>query len=253
MNRPLSAERGVRSWAWVLAVTVHVLFVMVLVFGVAWQRQVVAPVEAELWSELPAAATATKPPAPQPVAPAPAPPPAEPVQPATPPAPTAADIALKKKKEKELVAQKQIQKRERAVAEQIRQQRAEAVKEQQQEDTRRAQLELQRKKTAQLAKAAQDAKAALIDRYKLAVINKIRGNTEVPEGVPSGTTLEVDLTVLPTGEVMMPVKIVKSSGNALYDQAVVRGIMRSQPLPLPVEPELRREFRVTHLQLKHEK
>ena len=93
----------------------------------------------------------------------------------------------------------------------------------------------------------------LIDRYKLAIINKIRGNTEVPEGVENGTTLEVDLTVLPTGEGMMPVKIVRSSGNALYDQAVVRGIMRSQPLPLPAEPELRREFRVTHLQLKHEK
>ncbi len=139
------------------------------------------------------------------------------------------------------------------MAEQIRQQRAEAVKEQQQEDARRAQQVAQHKKAAQLAKAAQDAKAALIDRYKLALINKIRGNTAVPVGVPSGTTLEVDLAVLPTGEVMMPVKIVKPSGNPLYDQAVVRGIMRSQPLPLPAEPELRREFRVTHLQLKHEK
>ena len=256
MNRPLSAARGVSPWAWALAITVHVLFVMVLVFGVAWQHQVVAPVEAELWSELPAAATVTKPPVPQPApAPAPPPPPAPPApaQPVTPPTPSAADIALKKKKEKELEAQKQAQKRERAVAEQIRQQRAEAVKEQQQEDARRAQQEAQRKKAAQLAKAAQEAKAALIDRYKLAIINKIRGNTEVPEGVPSGTILEVDLTVLPTGEVMMPVKIVKSSGNTLYDQAVVRGIMRSQPLPLPTEPELRREFRVTHLQLKHEK
>ena len=252
MNRPLSAARGVSPWAWVLAVSVHILFVMVLVFGVAWQHQVVAPVEAELWSELPAPATVTKPPMPQPAPPpAPAPPPpapapVKPVQPAPPPAPSAADIALKKKQEKELEAKKQTQKRERAVADEIRQQRAEALKEQQQE-------EAQRKKAAQLAKAAQEAKAALIDRYKLAIINKIRGNTEVPEGVPSGTTLEVDLTVLPTGEVMMPVRIVKSSGNALYDQAVVRGIMRSQPLPLPAEPELRREFRMTHLQLKHEK
>ena len=252
MNRPLSAARGVSPWAWVLAVSVHILFVMVLVFGVAWQHQVVAPVEAELWSELPAPATVTKPPMPQPAPPpAPAPPPpapapVKPVQPAPPPVPSAADIALKKKQARELEAKKQTQNRERAVAEQIRQQRAEAVKEQQQE-------EAQRKKAAQLAKAAQDAKAALIDRYKLAIINKIRGNTEVPEGVPSGTTLEVDLTVLPTGEVMMPVRIVKSSGNALYDQAVVRGIMRSQPLPLPAEPELRREFRTTHLQLKHEK
>lgn len=251
MNRRLSAERGVGPWAWILAVTIHVLFVMVLVFGVAWQHQVVAPVEAELWSELPAPATVTKPPMPQP-APPPAPVPPEPAkaakpeQPAPPPAPSAADIALKKKQEKELEAKKQTQKRERALADQIRQQRADALKEQQQE-------EAQRKKAAQLAKAAQDAKAALIDHYKLAIINKIRGNTEVPEGVADGTALEVDLTVLPTGEVMMPVKIVKSSGNTLYDQAVVRGIMRSQPLPLPAEPELRREFRVTHLQLKHEK
>ncbi|NDU92183.1 MAG: hypothetical protein G3I10_06160, partial [Ferrovum sp.] len=128
MNRTLSASRGVSPWAWVLAVAVHVLFVMVLVFGVAWQHQVVAPVEAELWSDLPAAATVAKPPPPQPVVvPTPAPP-------VTPPAPAAADIALKKKKEKELEAQKQTQKREHDVAEQIRQQRTEALKEQQQED-----------------------------------------------------------------------------------------------------------------------
>ncbi len=105
MNRPLSAARGVSPWAWVLAVTVHVLFVMVLVFGVAWQHQVVAPVEAELWSELPPVpATTNKPPMPQPAqSPAPAPPqpaPAKPVQPAPPPTPSAADIALKKKQEK---------------------------------------------------------------------------------------------------------------------------------------------------------
>ncbi len=168
-------------------------------------------------------------------------------------APTAADIALKKKKEKELEGKKQTQKQERALADQIHQQRAEALKEQQQDDARRVQEQERRKKAAQLAKAAQDAKAVLIDRFKLAIISKIRGNTEVPEGVNNGTTLEVDLTVLPTGEVLMPVKIVKPSGNPLYDQAVVRGIMRSQPLPLPTEPELRREFRVTHLQLKHEK
>ncbi len=243
MNQPLSAERGAGRWAWPLAILVHVLFVMVLVFGVAWQHQVSAPVEAELWSDIPSAAKVTTP-VPPPAQVKDIPPPGKPAAAvkSVPQPPSAADISLKKKKEQE-----------RVLAEQIHQQRVEALKEQQQDNARRAEESERRNKAAQLAKVAQAGKASLIDQYKLAIINKIRGNTEVPDGVENGTTLELDLTVLPTGEVLLPVKIVKPSGNPLYDQAVVRGIIRSQPLPLPTEPELRREFRVTHLQLKHEK
>ncbi len=265
MIRELSAERGVRPWAWLLAIVVHLAFVAVLVFGVAWRHKVTAPMQAELWDNLPAPATVTRP---VPPTPAPPPPPAPVKAPEPPPVPKAqvpepvktppaADIGLKKKaleKEKEAQARQQaLKKHERELAEEIRQQRAAALKEEEQDEARREATEERRREAAEVAKKAQKAKAALIDRYKLAIINKIKLNTDVPLGVPDGLTLEVDLTVLPTGEILMPVKIVKPSGNAAYDQAVLRGIMRSQPLPLPPEPELRRDFRTTHLQLKHEK
>lgn len=279
---PLSAERGVRPWSWLLALGVHGLFLAVLVVGVSWQRRVVStPMQAELWSELPTPATSTHvpPPSPNPEPseaaeparpPSPAPPKVEPPQPAPTPAPKArpapaaappaaassalkAEIALEKKKRQELEQHKLALKRQKELEEQLRQERAEAAQEKKQDDARRAINEIRHERQVQLAQAVQAAKAAQIDRYKLAIINKIKNNTEVPEGVPNGTTLDVDLTILPTGEVLTPIKIVQSSGNAQYDQAVIRGIMRSQPLPLPPDMALRRDFRTTHLQLRHEK
>ncbi len=284
-NWPISAERGVRPWSWLLALGVHGLFIAVLVVGVSWQRRVVStPLQAELWSELPAPATSNRvpPPSPnpeQPSAPPPTPAPAPPVphpaeqpplKPATtppikasparteaaPPAITQAsksDIALEKKQRQEQERAKLALKRQKELEEQLRQERAEAAQEKKQDDARRALNELRHEQQVQLAQAVQAAKAAQIDRYKLAIINKIKNNTEVPEGVPDGTTLDVDVTILPTGEVLTPIKIVQSSGNAQYDQAVIRGIMRSQPLPLPPDMALRRDFRTTHLQLRHEK
>ena len=59
--------------------------------------------------------------------------------------------------------------------------------------------------------------------------------------------------VLPTGEVLEPILIVKSSGNKAYDEAVERGIIRSQPLPLPEDPELWQQFRELRLPFTHEK
>lgn len=274
MPETIDHERGVRLWAWILALLVHALFVAVLVFGVSWQRHPEpAPMMAELWSDIPKPATVTEVTPPQPVTPEPpaqpvpapvlAPPPVastpaprsepKPVLPAT---PSAADIALKKKKEKavqEAKRQADQKQREKMLAEQLRQERQDALKEERNDAKMRADAEVRHRQAEQLAQNARAAQAAAVDRYKLAIINKIRGNTEVPEGVPAGLTLEVDVTILPDGGVLEPVRIVKSSGDPRYDQAVLRGILRSQPLPLPSDVVLRRLFRVTHLQIHHEK
>jgi len=47
--------------------------------------------------------------------------------------------------------------------------------------------------------------------------------------------------LLPTGEVLS-VKVTQSSGNPAYDEAVVRAIEKSSPLPLPDDREARAEF-----------
>ncbi|NDU90966.1 MAG: cell envelope integrity protein TolA, partial [Ferrovum sp.] len=226
MPETIDHERGVRLWAWILALLVHALFVAVLVFGVSWQRHPEpAPMMAELWSDIPKPATVTEVTPPQPVTPEPpaqpvpapvlAPPPVastpaprsepKPVLPAT---PSAADIALKKKKEKavqEAKRQADQKQREKMLAEQLRQERQDALKEERNDAKMRADAEVRHRQAEQLAQNARAAQAAAVDRYKLAIINKIRGNTEVPEGVPAGLTLEVDVTILPDGGVLEPV------------------------------------------------
>ena len=84
-----------------LALGVHVLFALLLIFGVSWQTQHPEPVMVDVWDAMPpepAPAPRPRRPAPPPVpepAPAPVPEKASPVEPAPTPAP---DIALEKKK-----------------------------------------------------------------------------------------------------------------------------------------------------------
>jgi colicin import membrane protein len=46
---------------------------------------------------------------------------------------------------------------------------------------------------------------------------------------------------LPTGEVLS-VRVTQSSGNVAYDDAVMRAIEKSSPLPLPADREARAAF-----------
>ena len=46
------------------------------------------------------------------------------------------------------------------------------------------------------------------------------------------------------------VKLRKPSGNAAYDSAVERAINRAQPLPMPPDPALVKEFRELNLKFK---
>ena len=81
------------------------------------------------------------------------------------------------------------------------------------------------------AAAASKALAGWTDKIRA----KIRGNIAVaqePKGNPEATVL---VTLLPSGDVL-DAKLVISSGNSLYDDAVIRAILRSSPLPKPDTP-----------------
>ena len=108
--------------AGLLALGVHAVFLLLLVFGVSWQTQHPAPVMVDLWDALPVPPAPEVPPKPEPLPPQPEPPPLpKPVAPPAPkptppvpkppqpapkpeakappaPAPKAPDIALEKKK-----------------------------------------------------------------------------------------------------------------------------------------------------------
>jgi colicin import membrane protein len=94
----------------------------------------------------------------------------------------------------------------------------------------------------QTAKAARDAAAAAARAkaegdYVAKIRGKIRGNI-ILANEPSGNPEAMfEVNQLPTGEVL-DVRLVRSSGNAAYDQAVERAILKSSPLPKPDQADL---------------
>lgn len=253
------------AWAGALALAMHALFLLILVFGVTWQQKksdVAAVVE--LWRDLPLAAPpkVEAPPPPQPESkPVPPPPPPAPkVEAKPPPKPEPApkpDIALKEKQEKERKLKEQ-------QALEIKKKAEEKVREAEAEKKKRAETEALKKKQAEEAEAkrvvaeqqkARDALAAqqaaanakVVDEYKRQIRDKVRRFIVLPPGVSDAAQVEFEIVVLPGGEVM-GAKL-KRANNSIpaYDAAVERAILRAQPLPLPPDPALMRQFRELNL------
>jgi colicin import membrane protein len=227
-----------------LALVMHLLFFALLVFGVTWQKREPTAVVAELWSSLPAPPppkAETMPPKPQPRAEAKPVPKVEPK-----PAPKA-DIALREKKEKALKA------KERELAAQKKREdeaRLEALKQQQAKEAEA--IRLAREQDEALKKLARNqaaAQAELVGEYKRRISERIKRFIIEPPGLQGNPEVEFDVIVLPGGEVL-DARIRKASGQAPWDNAVERAIRRAQPLPLPPDPALMREFRELNLRFR---
>jgi colicin import membrane protein len=247
--------------AGVLALLVHLAFLALLVFGVAWRTQSPAPVTAELWQSLPpppkvaVVAPPPKPEVPKPE-PKPEPRPEPKAEPAPPPKP---DIALKEKEEKQKREQEEKRLEEEQKKKDLEKQKAEEQKKKEedrkkeeehrkQEKAREEQAKkLAAEKEAQAnAQAEQAAKAksdAEVDRYKSLIIAKIKANLIIPPDVTGNPELSFEITLLPTGEILS-MRLTKPSGFQSYDDAVERAIRKSVPLPVPSGDLFQRQFRV---------
>jgi colicin import membrane protein len=271
-----------------LALGVHALFVLLLVFGVSWQTQHPAPVMVDLWSSLPE--TAPPPPI-EPIEPQPelqpepvAKPPPEPqpvkvqepvkIQPAPkpqpvvkePPPPKAPDIALEKKKAEaeslkkmkvlQVAEEKALEDTARAEAEAMKKERDKQLAEQKKRELLRQMEEedlMQRMTDEEAAKEMRQVKLAdaairrqadlerTIGQHRDMISAKVRGNTRLPDSLKGNPEVRCLVKLLPTGEVQN-VRVTKSSGNAAYDEAVVRAIEKSSPLPLPTDRDARAAF-----------
>ncbi len=246
-----------------LAFAMHVLFLILLVFGVSWQHK---PIETaavvDLWRDLPTVAppkTEVEPPAPV----KPEPPPPQPrVEAKPPPKPEPApavkpDIALKEKLDKERKLKEQaVAENKKRVEEKTREAEidkkkraeAEALKKKQaaEADAKRVASEEAKARDA-LANQQAAASAKVVDEYKRRIIEKVRRFIVLPPNVSDSAQVEFDVVVLPGGEVL-GAKLKKSSNSIpAYDAAVERAILKAQPLPLPSDPALMRQFRELNL------
>ncbi len=298
-DAPFIPRRSSSVVAGLLALGVHAVFIMLLVFGVSWQTQHPAPVMVDLWDALPVPPAPEAPPKPETLPPQPEPPPLpEPVPPPAPkppvskppqpapkpevkapsaPAPKAPDIALEKKKAEteQLQRLRQMQEAEekalaeaaRIEAEQMKKARDEQLTQQKKREllrqmeeealmqrmmdedlaseSRQIQLaQAQARAQAQAAAAAakrQSEVARIVGQYRDMIGAKVRGNTRLPDELTGNPQVRCLVRLLPTGEVQ-EVRVVESSGDKAYDEAVLRAIQKSSPLPLPADRDARAEF-----------
>src|SRR5262245_3368574 len=236
-----------------LSAFVHLALAAVLVLGVRWQVHAPETVTVDLVPERPA------PPPPAPAVEAPKPPPkVEPVKPEPPPV-KKPDIAVaekpkpKPKPEPKKVEAKpkpdpELQKRQREEEKRMREQVAMEQKALDQQRQERELRDLLARKQADEARQAATARQNALNEYIARIQTKVKGNWILPQDIQGNPEAIFLVAQLPTGEVLPPpsTRLIRSSGNAAYDAAVERAILKSSPLPLPpTGVPLHRELKLT--------
>ncbi len=239
-----------------LAIAVHLVLLGILFIGVRWHSQQPAPFMVELWQPPPQAIAK---PAPRPEPPPPPKPKVEPPKPLpvpkveTPPPPKPAprienpDIALKappkpkpppkpvakptpkpkveaKPEPKPAPPKPRVDPARRQLAQELAREQA-AIQATRQDAELRALL---------AREAGTRALAAWTDKIRA----KIRGNIILPPSLAGNPEAVFDVVLLPTGEVLGAPRLRRSSGDARYDDAVLRAILKSSPLPRPEDPKV---------------
>ncbi len=221
----------------VLAVAVHLVLAAALVLGVSWQSRAPEVVTVELWQPAP------PPPPPEVV---PEPPKPAPVPVAKPePRIEKPDIAIKEptKPKPKPVAKPAPPKPDDRVAQQRL--REEIAREQQLLTAERERQAIKDKMTRDAARSAATAREKGIATWVDKIRTKIRGNIVLPPDIKGNPEALFLVTQLPTGEVLRA-QLVISSGHAAYDDAVLRAILKSSPLPKPDSPsDFVRELKLT--------
>jgi colicin import membrane protein len=223
-----------------LAVAVHAVLIVLLVYGIRWQTRAPEAVEVELVRALPAPApAAVAPPEPEPAPPPKVEPKPEPKIEPKPAPPAKPDIALKEKeKPKPKPEPKPVPKVEPKpkpepdkASRQLLDKELKALATEREKQL--AAQELTQMKAAQAASARNKAKADYMSKIQA----KIKGNIVLPPDIKGNPQAIFDVVQLPSGEILS-VKLKKSSGHDAYDKAVERAILKSSPLPKPEQSEV---------------
>lgn len=244
----------------ILSVAAHLLLAAALLVSVDWRLDEPPPVQAELWSSLPAERPPSAQPPPQQ---APALKAADPKP--SPPSPSESDLALEKKKKQELQAKKEAadraererlerERQKKTAAEADRRKREEAEKrladKKRQDEQRKAELARIQKslglddkakaaakgkdaqtKAGTAGGAEQGARTGILANYQDAIRSRIRSRIRFdPAKAPENPEAIFIVEQLPSGQISR-IQLKKPSGRPDWDAAVERAIAGSDPLP----------------------
>lgn len=232
-----------------LALGVHALLAAALTWGVAWKQTPEPVLDAELWSALPQ--TAAPPlvapdsePETEPVAEPPSEPPEPPADttPAPePPAaktPTKADITAQKKRDAEQKAKEKARQEKEAKAAKEKTKKEKAAKEKAAQEAKRREQQRQdqiRRMMGQAgAKGSTTGNASVSSgpsaSYAGRVAARIKPNVVLADPVSGNPRAEVEVRADAEGKIISR-RLIKSSGDSTWDQAVLRAIDRTGTLP----------------------
>ncbi len=228
--------------SFVLAALVHLALAGVIFLGVRWQVYAPATVSVDLVDEV-------QRPAPPPVE-APKPLPKVEPPPVAKPEPRVVkpDIALAEKpKPKPKPKPEAKPKPDPDFQKRLREQVALEQKALDQQRAERELRELIARRQADAARVQAAARAKALNEYIASIQAKVKGSWILPvdlQGNPEAVFLVVQL---PTGDVLpSQLRLLRSSGNPAYDEAVLRAILKASPLPLPpAGVDFSRELKLT--------
>lgn len=228
--------------AGVLALAVHGVFFALLYFGFSWQVMPLEMMNVELWQSLPETVEV----------PVETPKVEEVVPPPQPEKIEQPEIVMpdNKKVEAKRVEKKPVNKKAAAKTAGQKSVELKSVEQKPVEQNQDALIAEQQAERVRAEQAA--AKGRVVNEYKAKIQNKITINIVMPPGVPDDALAVFRVTLLPGGAVLSAV-MKKSSGNAAYDNAVERAILKSDPLPLPPDPALFKDFRILELKFQPRK
>lgn len=167
----------------------------------------------------------------------------------------------RKTEEEERVRKSEEAKRRAAEAEQTR--KAEEARQRKAEDEKRRRAEAERREAENTRRrqaeqslkeslaaeerereqAAREARAlTAIEKYKAVIRQRVTRNWSRPIGSAKGLTCVVQVQLVPGGEVVQA-RVVRSSGDAVFDRSVENAVFKSTPLPIPPEKDLFDYFR----------
>ncbi|MDI6750190.1 MAG: TonB family protein [Rhodocyclaceae bacterium] len=226
--------------AFVLAVLIHVVLILLIVYGIHWQTKKTEVVAVDLVRAVPPAPTSAPEPKP---APQPEPKPErKPVQKAEPkpepkPLPKP-EIAQKEKPKPPPKPEPKPEPKAEPPKDPFKEQLERELKETEKRKAAEAAAREAAKELAALkAQQASAAQSNAMADYIAKIRGKVRGNIVLPADVKGNPEAIFEVTQLPSGEVL-DVRLKKSSGNPAWDAATERAIRKSSPLPTPAQKEL---------------
>lgn len=101
-------------------------------------------------------------------------------------------------------------------------------------DMQQAEMDRLRREMESTATAMKvSANAALVDRYRGLIAQRVESKWSRPLSARPGMTVTLRISMLPGGEVANDPIVLSSSGDAAFDASAIEAVRRASPLPVP--------------------